>query len=408
MSTFFVVVRGVSARRSRALPRWLGLREHRLALVLLGAFAAVLLLGAIVPQRWTLPPIEYGRWRQTYAPVSSWLEALGFTNAAPAPALAAVAVPLMASLAHCTARRLLALGRQWAASGVTRASLGRLGSAVFHGSLLVGLVAYTASGAARFSGHAELSPGQSVLDLPDRYMATEVGWLPLPASGLTIRLDGLLLDAWADGSLKEQAALISVLRDGRLLAQRELERSQPIDVEGLTIVLASQTGPAVLLALMDERGGRGGWVHFPAWPGEGRTDLTFQVPQTPLLLAVTLEGATLQQRDAAVLTLRPLGENRSDGGRRGGSRTAPTAADVGAVREPPNGAGEWRLRPGEEAAIGPYQFRFVAVDSWNGVTINRDPFVGWAFGAFAVGLAGLALVTLLPGGKGTGSWSSSK
>ncbi|MBI4494666.1 MAG: cytochrome c biogenesis protein ResB [Chloroflexi bacterium] len=398
--------------------------EHRLALALLGVLAALLLLGAVVPQQGTTPPLAYARWRQSFAPVSFWLEAAGLTASAHAPWLPAVAALLMASLGRCTARRLVALGR--GRPSLSRARLARLGSVVFHASLLVGLGAVSLSSAMRFTGQVELAPGQSVVDAPERYLTTRAGpWTP-PASGLAVRLDDLRLEAWPDGSLKEQAATLSVLREGKLLARGEVQRSQALAVEGLDILLGSGAGPAVLLAVEEASGSRrGGWVHFPTWPGDGTAELTFAVPQTPVRLAAILERAAPGQSDAAVLTLRPLGDGQAtavQGGPeaatsqaatsqaaalKGGPGAVPGGPPFRAAAQPGAQPAPSSLRLGEATTVGGLRLRFAALEAWTSVAIVRDPFLPWAFGAFWVGLAGLALATLLPKPAGRRAWNRS-
>ena len=388
-------------------------REHWLAAVLLAAFTGLLLLGAVIPQRASLAPLDYARWRTERAPLSLWLEAAGFTAAPRAPWLPIVSAPLAVLLAQCTARRSLRLVGRWRRGRVTSASLRQGGSICFHACLLVGLSAVVLSAGTRFAGHAELAPGAGLLDDENGtgYIERDSGWWSPPASGITLRLDGLRLATWPDGSLREHSADLTLLQRGRAIGHIALVRGQPVDIEGMNLFLDSRTGPAVLLtASMADGSARTGWVHFPAAQPHGpslRSALGDNPPGGP--------GAPPPSDPRRGVDGRAPND-KPDDARRGVDGRAPndSADDASTVIVIPgtrlrvdarlDSAGltlressgtEVHLAAGDTAHLNGVDLRLERIDAWTSLTVVRDPFAGIALAAFALGLLGLA-VTVLP------------
>lgn len=364
----------------RARPRWRRVataaarEQRRLAVLLLGPLALMLLLAAVIPQQGATPPIEYGRWRQAAAPLSLWLEAMGLTAATRSLWLPAAGGLVGVGLAAYLAWQATGLARRGVRGWLAATSLGGLGSIVFHASLAVAGLILAASVLVRFAGYAELAPGASLADRSERYLTVQRGPLATASSDLTVRLDALRLVGWPDGSLREQQATISILREGRLVSRAPLARGDALGAEGITVGLGARTGPAVLLVAEDGLGQRAGWVHFPAWPGDGEVEAPFTVPQTDVHVALTLAGARLDRTDAAELTVRPLG--------------------------PAAGAAGRRLQRGESTTAAALRLTFADVGAWSGVTVTRDPFIAWAFLAAGVGVVGLALATVCGRARG--------
>lgn len=343
--------------------------EHRLACALLGLSTGLLVLAAVVPQQGVTPPIEYGRWREQLAPLSLWLEAAGFTAATRGPWLLLAGLLVGAGLALYGVRRMGKVRAYAHARMVSPILVARIGSLIFHAALLAVGAALALSGLTRFAGHAELAAGAGVVDRPESYLAVQSGPWPSAATGLTVRLDRLVLSPWPDGSLKEQRATVSLLRDGRMIHRQELRRGQTLDAGGISVLLGARTGPAVLLTVADGLGQRSGWVHLPDWPGEGESEVSLAIPGTTARAALALSGARPQQLQDAVLILRPV--------------------------DPIGRVASWQIRPGETAVLGSARLTFSAVDAWSAVTVTRDPFATWAFIAAGLGLIGLALATVL-------------
>jgi hypothetical protein len=352
---------------------WSARREHRLAALLLAAFTGLLLLGAVTPQRGTLAPLEYARWRSERAPLSLWLEAVGLTSSPRGPWLPLVATPLGALLAYGTGRRGLGLFQQWRLGQLTIASARHVGSVGFHASLLVGMVAVVLSTETRFSGRIELAPGAGVVDEPGRYPVTESGgWWSPRSTGLMLRLDKLRLATWPDGSLREHTADITVLRNGQPISSAVLARGQPVDIEGTSLSLDSRAGPAVLLtASAPGRPSRTGWVHFPAWAQPAQPDMStvVVVPGTDARFDARLEGATADGPETPILVVHP--QRSGDGA-------------------------EVRLVAGAATQVDGVDVRLDRVDAWTTLAVVRDPFASVAVDAFAVGLVCLSLAVLAP------------
>lgn len=108
-------------------------------------------------------------------------------------------------------------------------------------------------------------------------------------------------------------------------------------------------------------------MHLSAWPSQGDPRASFAVPQTAVRLSASLEGSTPDHPSAGALTLQLDG----------------------------NHGREWRLRPGETAAIDSLQMTLVAVDGWTSLSVIRDPFAPLAAGALALGLVGLGLAVVV-------------
>ncbi len=355
--------------RPRLARRVARVREHQIALLALGAYVALVFAAALIPQRSSAPPVEYAHWRVAHAPVSGWLEMLGLTAVASSAWLPLVTVLLGASMARCTARRALGLVVAWHRHGVRAVAPPRVGSVVFHAALLAALTLFTLSALTRSTSHAELAPGAALVDAPDGYLSTDAGpWAPGP-TGLVLRLDDLRLAAWPDGSLREQRATFSALAAQRPVARGELARSGVLDLDsGLSVLLGARTGPAALFAVGGSVGIRTGWVHFSDWPPDQATpteETSFVLPANgpvaPLRLHTTVTAVRPGDADSGVVALRLA-----------------------------SGGPAWRLRPGEEATIEGVGVRLVALDGWTSVTVMRDPFAAWAFGASAAALLGLA------------------
>jgi hypothetical protein len=351
---------------------WSARHEHRLAALLLAAFTGLLLLGAVVPQRGSLAPLDYARWRSERAPLSLWLEAVGLTSSPRAPWLPLVGAPLAVLLAQCTTRRSRVLLQQWRMGRLTLASARHIGSVGFHASLLVGMAAVVLSTETRFTGRIELAPGAGLVDEPGRYPVTESGWWSPSPTGLTLRLDKLRLATWPDGSLREHTAEVAALRDDQPITRAVLVRGQPVDIEGTSVSLDSRAGPAVLLtASAPGRPSRTGWVHFPAWEQGAQPDMAtvVAVPGTEVRFDARLEGATPGGPETPILVVHPL---RSGDG------------------------GEVRLVAGDATRLDQVDLRLDRVDAWTSLAVVRDPFASVAVDAFAVGLLCLSVVVLGP------------
>jgi cytochrome c biogenesis protein ResB len=350
----------IQARSAPLSAAWSASREHTIAAVLLALFTAVLLLGAVVPQRGNVAPVEYARWRAERAPVSVWLENAGLTSSSRSPWLPLVGAPLWALLAQCTTRRGLALARGWRRGRLTLAFVRQAGSVVFHGGLLFGLMSVALSAETRFVGRAELAPGAGVVDAAENYVMVESAPWSAGASGLTLRVDGLHLAQWPDGSLREHTAELSVLRNGSPIGVTTLTRGRPYDVQGTTVYLDSRAGPAVLLtASAAGRGVRSGWVHFPAWePGD--------------------------QADPTTVIAIPGSEVRFD------ARLANNELDL------ESRTAHVRIGEGETTHVEGFDLRLERVDAWTGLAVVRDPFASVAFGVFVLGLMGLSVAVLVP------------
>lgn len=214
---------------------------------------------------------------------------------------------------------------------------GTWGVLFFHLTFLVVMLGAALSILTRFSGYAELSPGDLFTEKLGNYQRkTERPRLFGQDRNFSLRLEEIDLSFWRPGVVRQRACVVSAFgADGSFLGRERIEVNRPLSITGMSVYQGSGHGFAAGVEVSDEAGTRLPLtVRFPIPEKEGeRLFQRVRLPGTGLALELELfteqlariEGLeTLASHNAVTLmkvtTLDSLGHRQFRGVLFGGAR----------------------------------------------------------------------------------------
>jgi len=280
--------------RMTAASAWRFVRSARLALWLIGILAAFILIAFAIPQRTLLTADEYARWSASAPAIVGGVEAIGLDSVYTSWPFLATLTALALNLTACTITRWgrapsypprvpdrdppaareirwlqppadpvsgrvspglgWRLTRQDADTWVFwRGRIGRLGSLVMHGGMLLLLAGGLLSSLTRFSGTLAVTESQVVTDSPENYYAiAESPRYGEAFTGATLGLESMRFE-YSDGVVIDAVASMSATgRDG-VARRADVRVNYPLRVDGKAYLL-EKAGHAVAVRFTDPEG----------------------------------------------------------------------------------------------------------------------------------------------------------
>lgn len=247
---------------------------------------------------------------------------------------------------------------------------GRWGSAVFHAGLLLAIAAGLWVYAASQRAFLQLMEGETFRGGERELAILHKG--PLAgrwSAPFGLRLERFRDESWEDGAPKSYESVLTILQDGRETVGTAAP-NRPLSAAGVDVYQSNHYGYVVSLAL--RRG------------AEHPVVANFLLDQPPRPGRPAVGGSDFPRRDWWI-------DLRLQAGR-GESAPALEASVVGDGRELYRGP----LALGGGAVVGGERLTWVGLRRWSGLILARQPGARLAYLAFALSVAGGALMVLFP------------
>lgn len=425
-----IALRSYKIRPLQATRRlWRLVQSRELVLTTLISLAAVVTLGATIPQRGWFSASEYSLWRAARPLFADIAETLGlnqvfttwwFYTLLGLAALSLATVTLKRAYRLLTAPTPTAPQWRWrevescrngaaavvtgrpeealgAAQGVLqqrgyqveideqllyahKGQVGTWGSVLFHLSFLLLFLGGVYSLLTRFDGWMVLTEGQTLADRSRDYVATRPGALAANSyQGFQLRLEKFV-PTYQGRTGVDYSSYVTIKEPGQGEVQGVVRVNHPMSYDGATI-LGESYGFAPLLSIVDGSGSR----MFHAYTNlavltEDAQDMV-KVPNTNLIVKVKMYPDLVETQEgwssASLLPRRPALYVEMDD-----YRNAPAAGLV---------------RLGESLQMGELTLTFRDLRYWSRFRIIRDGGEALIFAAFALGILGIALRYLFIG-----------
>ncbi|HWR82156.1 MAG TPA: cytochrome c biogenesis protein ResB [Candidatus Deferrimicrobium sp.] len=266
---------------------WKFLTSLRLAIVLIGLITILLILSALIPQS-GIAEDRIADVRQLLGDSYVIVEWLGLDRIYFTPGFYVILGLLAINLTAGTIQRfrviLTSEGTLW--------RVRRVGSLVFHMSLLLIIVSVIVNYLVKFEGVYALSEGQEVSDAADAYFRTFNGPLHKSESGrFTLRLNEVIIDDDVARADAVAARVTFMPSDGDPLVDRVIATNHPLKYESLEVHYGLVNGFSPELLVLDSTGSRlfAGFVRLATVSAEGRRRYADFIELPQQQLTVNLE-----------------------------------------------------------------------------------------------------------------------
>ena len=247
------------------------------------------------------------------------------------------------------------------------------GSFIFHGGLLVIMIASLLSFAYGRQGFVQLIEGDTFSGREADFLSTSKGIL---AAGFEpafeIHLDKFFHSYWDTGELKELKSDVTIDRQGSSV-RRSLLRGQSLSFEGISIYQSANFGYTVKVSLLTGKPGEAAAIptYFsldmapPGKPLVGKSDF----PMTNYLLDINFFP---DHQGRSIYPVNPFLQIRFLEGER----------EIGRAG----------LKLGDEARVGGSRFRFDEIRPWSGLILTGNRFMPLVYAGFLINALGLGLM----------------
>ncbi len=244
------------------------------------------------------------------------------------------------------------------------------GGVIFHGGMLLLILAALLTVAFQKRGFVQLIEGDSFSGRQEDFLSCENGIFSGRFDpGFGIQLEKLSHSYWDTGELKELKSDVIIERRG-LSVKKSLTRGKSIDIGGVSVSQSAHFGYTLKISLSTE-GTEGLPTYFsldmaPAGrPLTGRSDF----PTTDYILEMAF---TPDRSGRSPYPLDPSLQLRFMTGEKEAGRAV--------------------LKPGEEALVGESRFRFEEIRNWSGLRLTENRFVILIYGGLLLNVLGVFMI----------------
>ncbi|NQT14782.1 MAG: cytochrome c biogenesis protein ResB [Planctomycetes bacterium] len=349
--------------------------SRRLSLVLVALLIGLSLVGAVVPQEGMHTRGDIASWQDAHPVLGSAFITLGFFRIFHSWSFMLVILVLAINTLACTLKRFLL-------KPVTQGSdrLSRIGSIVFHVSIIGVLAGGFLSSSMRLDGYIGLTEGETFVEQHDQYLRIVEGPLrPERHTGFTVRLVEVITKHHGANHLVELGARLAFASSTNPAIELSVGVNKPVEYGGLVFT-------------QDERGFSPRTLITDAGTGAGLVNSffslkTFRTPSGPEYRDF-LPLPFLEQR--TILNVYPSHSMQDGRAIKTGDElrnpllVVETGDDTESVTEV-----AWLL-PGATADLGAHRLTFAELRQWSTFKVVDDP--GYPVVAFFLwtGVAGLA------------------
>ncbi|MHB8091947.1 MAG: cytochrome c biogenesis protein ResB [Syntrophales bacterium] len=248
------------------------------------------------------------------------------------------------------------------------------GGVIFHGGMLLLILAALLTVAFQKRGFVQLIEGDSFSGRQEDFLSCENGIFSGRFDpGFGIQLEKLSHSYWDTGELKELKSDVIIERRG-LSVKKSLTRGESFDIGDVSISQSPHFGYTLKISL-STKGAEGLPTYFsldmaPAGrPLTGRSDF----PTTDYVLEMAF---TPDRSGRSPYPLDPSLQLRFMTGEKEAGRAV--------------------LKPGEEALVGESRFRFEEIRNWSGLRLTENSFTSLVYGGFLLNTIGILIIFLFP------------